>query len=277
MSQPHLEQLRTLLAPLPPITLSEMKSIRLMKRTDTKFVTSFDRLLELLRAVEGHYLVQTMAGNEVLCPYATTYFDDDTRSLYHQHQHGALPRTKVRVRSYELDGETFLEVKRKDNHGKTHKRRIAVPSVAAVEEGVGADFVEEQTGLSLTSLSPSMCNRFRRITLVNIEKTERLTIDVELHFFAPGQPPQPMKDTVIIELKRDGRVPSPILPILRRLRIRPHGFSKYCIGTTLEAPGVRVNRFKKRLRSVRLIVARSTAPEHSTNNVPPRPKEHPTP
>ena len=53
--------------------------------------------------------------------------------------------------------------------------------------------------------------------------------------------------TVIIELKRDGRCPSPILPMLRQLRIKPAGFSKYCIGACVTNPHLRLNKFKKRL------------------------------
>lgn len=77
-------------------------------------------------------------------------------------------------------------------------------------------------------------NRFDRITLVNKAKTERLTIDTNLRFnnIATGEQLS-MDGIVIIELKRDGNLPSPILGKLCDLRIHPHGFSKYCIGSAL--------------------------------------------
>ena len=59
-----------------------------------------------------------------------------------------------------------------------------------------------------------------------------------------------MADIAIIELKRDGRVPSPILPLLRELRIKPAGFSKYCIGTSITNSNLNQNRFKPRLRKI---------------------------
>ena len=65
-----------------------------------------------------------------------------------------------------------------------------------------------------------------------------------------------MDDAVIIELKRDGRVPSPILPLLRELRIKPQGFSKYCIGSVVTNKSLRVNNFKLKLRSVEKTVAK---------------------
>ena len=57
-------------------------------------------------------------------------------------------------------------------------------------------------------------------------------------------------DLVIIELKRDGHQPSPILPKLLQLRIHPHGFSKYCIGSALTNDSLRRNRIKPRLHSI---------------------------
>ena len=106
-------------------------------------------------------------------------------------------------------------------------------------------------------LVPTVGNRFRRITLVNTEKTERLTVDLglEFHNYETGTD-ESMGDAVIIELKRDGRVPSPILPILRRLRIKPQGFSKYCIGSVVTNGNLRVNNFKLKLRMVRKTVAK---------------------
>ena len=110
------------------------------------------------------------------------------------------------------------------------------------------------TGYTFSDIVPALGNRFNRITLVNYDKTERLTIDFDLQFFNyETQAEQDMDNIAIIELKRDGRVPSPILPMLRELRIKPSGFSKYCIGTALTNDRVRVNRFKKRIIKINKI------------------------
>ena len=52
---------------------------------------------------------------------------------------------------------------------------------------------------------------------------------------------------VIIELKRDGNVFSPVLDILRQLRIKPSGFSKYCIGSVMTNKDLKQNLFKQKL------------------------------
>lgn len=246
---------------LPTITLDEMKSIRLMKRTDMKFVTNRATLEQLLGRCKGHYYAQRVEG-EALSAYATTYFDDPaTHRMFARHQAGHRPRTKVRVRTYVGSDLTFLEIKRKDNHGKTTKRRTKVASLDAVlQERAGEDFLKEIAGLTWDDLIPTVGNRFRRITLVNFGKTERLTIDLGLQFHNYETAEDgTMDDAVIIELKRDGRVPSPILPLLRDLRIKPQGFSKYCIGSVMTNKGLRINNFKLKLRMVEKTVAKRPA------------------
>jgi hypothetical protein len=64
-----------------------------------------------------------------------------------------------------------------------------------------------------------------------------------------------MGNLVIIELKRDGQVFSPVLEMLRLLRIQPHGFSKYCMGSALTGSDhLAVNRFKRKLIEVGKLV-----------------------
>lgn len=251
--------LEALLDKLPPITLEEMSGIRLMNRTDTKFVTTMPVLEQLLALCQGSYYAQYNCGHKI-APYRTIYWDDEEHSMFQRHQCGHKPRTKVRARTYVDSQLSFLEIKKKDNHGKTRKKRIAVPSLEDVmEHGTGEEFLKEHTPFYFlqpeegrTSIKARIQNQFQRITLVNKGHTERLTIDFGLRFknFDSGIA-HALPRTVIIELKRDGRQPSPILPLLRQLRIKPAGFSKYCIGTALTNPNVRLNNFKLRLIKLR--------------------------
>ena len=113
------------------------------------------------------------------------------------------------------------------------------------------DFIRTHLRYDPLTLSQQIENRFDRITLVNRAKTERLTIDTNLRFhnIATGNY-RFMEGLVVIELKRDGLCPSPILPLLCQLRIRPHGFSKYCVGSALTNEDLRRNRIKPRLHSI---------------------------
>ncbi len=237
-----------------PITLEEMSSIRLMNRTDTKFVTSVGRLLQLLQAAVGEYRIQEIDGKRNMA-YATVYFDTDDYRFYQAHHDGHANRQKVRIRSYVDSDKSYLEVKTKDNHGKTHKSRI--PAVS-LHSGTADDFLRGQIMVEPQRLGAKMANSFHRITLVNRDKTERLTIDTDLAFVnIATQERVALGNIAIIELKRDGRRPSPILDMLRELRIHPCGFSKYCMGEALTNPSLPKNRMKPRMRQIMKINAAS--------------------
>ena len=246
----HIDELLT---KLQPITLEEMKDIRLMNRTDTKFVTNKEKLVRLLELAEGKYYAQFNNGSKI-ADYMTTYWDTDDYRFYMEHHNGRAPRQKVRVRTYMDSDITFLEIKTKNNHGRTKKKRVEVPCQQITGEGGNEEFLKERVHLSLADIHPTVRNRFHRITLVNYGKTERLTIDYDVHFHnMETEQDANVGPLVIIELKRDGNVYSPVLDILRQLRIKPSGFSKYCIGSVMTNKGLKQNLFKQKLVKLRKI------------------------
>ena len=246
------KKIQTLLDTLPPITLEQMESIKLMNRLDTKYVATKRQLIELLQLVQDKYYVQTI-GTTTICPYRTTYFDTDEHTMYMMHHNKRARRTKVRVRTYLTSGDlTFLEVKRKNNHGRTKKKRIQVPSLEQSQMAEGAqELVQRKTGMSFLSMHQVVQNLFDRVTLVNKAKTERLTIDynIRFHNFETNNDAD-SDQLVIIELKRDGNVYSPICSLLRDLHIHPTGFSKCCIGMVWTDPGLKQNNFKEKVRKL---------------------------
>jgi hypothetical protein len=149
-----------------------------------------------------------------------------------------------------------MEVKTKNNHGRTKKKRIEVTDMNLAEQEK-SDFLGKYLRYGVDTLQPALNNHFSRITLVNKAKTERLTIDSALRFHnLVNGVNKDMGDLVIIELKRDGLVYSPVLEMLRQLRIHPHGFSKYCMGSALTNPELRINRFKRKLIEINKIIAK---------------------
>ena len=244
-------EIQTLLQDLPPITLSEMKGIRLMNRTDTKVLTNKEALKKLLLLAKEDYYVQEIKGKRISC-YQTTYWDTPEHRFYLIHHDGNKPRTKVRVRTYMDSNESFLEIKHKDNHGKTDKKRIKVTQEDFMTSQEGQTFLTELTGMSASQLHPSLQNRFERITLVNRKKTERLTIDFNILFTNPETGNQShTNNLVVVELKRDGNIASPIKELLLQLRIKPYGFSKYCIGSLLTNSTLKRNLFKPKLVQIK--------------------------
>ena len=247
-----------------PITLAEMKGIRLMNRTDTKFVTTTERLKELFAMARAAYRAQEIDGRRV-ARYYTVYFDTEECDMFHVHQCGVLNRQKLRIRSYVDSGLNFLEIKTKNNHRRTKKQRVSVddfdplsPRYDVISTNADdanhneyVDFVNSHLRYGADMLTPQLENRFNRITLVNNNKTERLTIDTDLRFHNLTTGKDMSFDGIaIIELKRDGLVYSPIVDMLLDLRIKPMGFSKYCMGSAFTNDTLRHNRFIERMHTV---------------------------
>ncbi len=251
-----------------PITLDEMSSIKLMNRTDTKFVTTVDQLRSLLLIARDDYRAQEVAGQRI-SRYYTAYFDTPDNNMYVMHQNGHAGRQKVRIRSYVDTGLNFLEVKTKNNHGRTRKKRVDMVGFDPMNPDHGIRFLRQDNQYKVydeflhkhlrydpTVLAEHLENNFSRITLVNKGKTERLTIDTDLKFHnLENDCRADLTGLVIIELKRDGLQHSPILGMLRELRIKPSGFSKYCMGSALTNPSLKRNNFKERLRMVERMLA----------------------
>ena len=232
-----------------PISLDEMESVKLMNRVDTKYVCHESQLPAILAQAAENYRVQEVAGKRV-ATYDTVYYDTDGLEMYLRHHDQQLTRRKVRIRTYLDTGAEFLEIKKKNNRGRTKKKRIEVNGDAALNDanGVMEAFVAKHTPYDWNQLHATERTAFERITLVNKEKTERLTMDFNLRFEAMDSHAQAtLGPLVIIELKRDGLKPSKMQHILRDLRIFPMKISKYCIGVTMTIPTVKHNRFKEKL------------------------------
>ena len=240
-----------------PISLDEMSSIRLMNRIDSKYLANEGQLRMLLQMARGEYMVQSIDGIRQ-SEYRTLYFDDRYNTMYLNHHNGRLTRQKVRIRTYVNTGDNFFEVKLKNNHGRTKKKRIHLTGADTFVQDGAAEFLEENAMLSipLSDLSPKVANHFKRITLVNNAKTERLTIDRELSFHNNETGlDRSMDNLVVIEVKRDGNTFSPIQDLLRELRIFPSGFSKYCIGMALTTPGIKRNLFNEKIKKIEKITS----------------------
>lgn len=232
-----------------PITLEEMSAVRLMNRTDTKYVISLRQLAELLLFARDYYMAQETLG-ERLIEYSTLYFDTDDWQMLRAHVSGRKTRQKVRARTYVGSKLTFVEIKKKDNHGRTRKKRIKVDEMpASAFTPDEADFVTTNSAFQALTLMPAVANNFRRITLVNNEMTERLTIDLDLRLTNVRNGNEALLDqTVIVEVKRDGRASSHIIDWLRAHGIRKSGFSKYCYGALLTDPTLPVGTMKPKIR-----------------------------
>ena len=256
-----MQKIATILSSFEPINLAQMESVKLMNRIDTKYAVPMAVLPAILEAAQADYYVQEIDGKRI-ATYDTMYYDTESLDMYVRHHDRQLVRQKIRVRQYVDSDLTFLEIKRKNNKGRTKKKRISLPSPTLTADTVGQgkqtwradEFIAAKSRYRFEQISPRLRTTFTRITLVNKAKTERLTIDTLLTFTnirsgATVSYPEP----VIVELKRDGNVASPMIGIMQQLRIKPLKVSKYCIGTALTTPEVKKNRFKAKIRMIEKI------------------------
>lgn len=237
------------------ITIEEMDAVKLMNRVDTKFVTDIGRMSRVLdRAGNCGYRVLEVGGERIQ-KYDSVYYDTAGLEMYLMHHNGRLTRRKVRTRSY-LDSDlNFLEIKKKDNHGRTRKKRMRIDSPCDWGEDAAA-FVSKHTPYDVSGLTESLRTSFRRITLVNGGRSERLTIDMDLSFENRRTGRRAgLGDGVIIELKQDGLCHSDMADILLSERIHPLRVSKYCIGCALTDPEIKKNRFLEKIRKLEKITA----------------------
>ncbi len=239
------------------ISLAEMDSVRLMSRIDTKYLLNRHQLPQLLIKAREHYKILEI-NNKRVAAYSTVYWDTDLSEMYIMHHNRKLNRYKIRMRSY-LDSDiSFLEIKQKNNKGITSKRRIEIDNSRFYNWLLNEreeQFLAEISPYCFDALRPSLQNSFQRITLVDKEETERITIDLDLTYKGiDSSHIHKMEDLVIIEMKQGvGSTHSFFYNYLRDMSIQPVNMSKYCMGMTLIYPALKSNRFKKKLRLINKI------------------------
>ncbi len=237
-----------------PIRIEEMDSIKLMNRIDSKYLTDTLVLGEILSdALDSGYRIFENCGKRLL-GYDSIYFDTEDIRMFTEHRRGKAAREKVRTRSYTDSGQYFLEVKRKDNHKRTRKKRITIPAEDFSDfrkEAETCGWLDTHSDYSSDILSPSLESTFKRITLVNRNLNERITIDTSVEFRnLRTKTVASLGAAAVIELKQDGRTGSQMKGILLKHRVKPIRISKYCIGIASTDSTVHPGRFKSKLRAI---------------------------
>lgn len=240
-------EVSSILAEFDPISLEQMSGIKLMNRIDTKYLINVKQLPVLLRMAKDDYFAQEIDGSRI-ASYRTVYYDTQDAEMYVVHHNQKLNRQKVRMREYVGSDQFFLEIKNKNNKGRTKKVRIKMVDDVVESHPEAKDFIAEKSHYTMDVLSPRLQNQFKRITLVNKAKTERLTIDMNIQFHNfKTEDDGGIQKLCIIELKQDGNQYSPFRDYFSRLRIKQKRISKYCLGMVLTDQTLKSNRFKDKL------------------------------
>jgi hypothetical protein len=252
------------------IGLGDIGKANFMNRIDTKFPLRSDVLFEriLPYIVDDYYIVEINKLRYM--EYETVYFDTPDNKFFTMHQNGKKDRYKVRKRTYVDTGTSFLEIKHKNNKGKTKKKRIEITTslneIDSGEYGFLSEHLPEY--VDPMTLVPVIQNHFHRITLVRKDMGERCTIDCELGFKTPTENNTETQGFAMVELKHEAGAPkSPLQKILARNGIKQASFSKYCIGRVLSLQPVKYNLFKERIRTIQKRLDGCFMPEELRNRI----------
>lgn len=246
------EELRQVIAKYSTVGLAELDKVKLMDRVDQKFTIGLSQILEILKKAQKNYYMLEVGGFR-LSPYISKYFDNEDYKFYYDHHSKKANRYKIRHRHYQSSALSFFEVKFKDNKGRTKKTRILDPQNNSENINTsGKAFIETQTGLEINHLKPVLDIIYQRLTLVNEDYTERVTIDFDLQFKDEHKWLH-YGNVVIVEVKQNSIQKSNIVELIKTYRIPALGISKYCLAVISLKQNIKYNGFKAKLHFLRKV------------------------
>ncbi len=225
-----------------PISLEQMDAVKLLDRCETKYAFNKAQLQQFLPQLFNDYRILVVESARI-SRYRSLYFDTGDYALYHSHHNGKLNRYKVRHRTYVESGTGFFELKFKTNKGRTIKKRFAWQDSSSAMGEQASAFLRKHSSLNPEHLKEAIWVNYSRMTLVNKNSPERLTIDTGLEFEWEGKLYQ-LPELVIAELKQEGKASSPFIDLMKNNGIRKGSLSKYCMAIGLTKQDVKKNRFK---------------------------------
>ncbi|MDR0537969.1 MAG: polyphosphate polymerase domain-containing protein [Tannerellaceae bacterium] len=227
------------------ISLEEMDAVKLMNRTDTKYLMRLEAATQLLRQLRNECRMLVVEG-ECWGRYRSQYYDTSDLQMFYSHITGRYPRFKVRERHYSQNDLSFFEIKRKSNGGRTSKKRL--PACPENQTSIEA-LLYSLTPFDFASLKCVLISHFNRVTLVNKAKTERITLDFNLSFNSAAceQHTLSFPQIAVLEVKQNRRCESFVSGLLHQSGFRPTGMSKYCVGMFLVNRMETYKRYKPNL------------------------------
>ena len=205
------------LAGFPPIALEEMNDVSLLKRVDTKFLTTESKLSEILSLLHDEYQILEIAEKRLM-NYTTLYFDTKDLTCYKEHHNGKARRQKIRMRKYVDSDLCFLEIKEKQNSGMTNKVRCSIDDFETSLSEKSNAFIKKATKKDL-ELEPVLYNYFQRFTLVSKLRSERVTIDTGLEYKTDSTTKK-INNIAVIEVKQEKQ--NIRTPIYSALKLNKH-------------------------------------------------------
>lgn len=248
-----ISSLPLLIQQFAPISLEEMDEVKLMNRTDTKFVFHVQQLKQILREATTYYRVLEIEEHRIMT-YKTLYYDTPSNDMYLAHHNAKMNRYKIRQREYVQSGLKYIEVKFKTNKDRTIKKRKKIQEFPFYLSPREQLFLKDNTPFAPEELTPMIQVFFQRITFVHLSDKERITLDTGLTYLDLQGKKHELPDIAIAEIKQEGNAESSDFKhILRKQHISSSAMSKYCVGILLTNNNIKYNRFKPLLLKLKKI------------------------
>lgn len=231
------------------VSLNELDSVSLLNRTDSKYTLRGEDLLKIFPCLIENYHVLEIDGVRVFS-YENNYFDTPDLQFFRDHHNGYVNRIKVRSRRYVESDLCFFEIKKKEKVDRTNKHREELPCMISDIDSNRKSIIQDYTRKDIGEVNLILKNNFSRVTLVNNHFTERVTIDMNLHF-SDNQHDIKFGKIAIIEVKQSKNThTSPLTNSLKDHHIRSQSISKYIYGVISLYPTVKKNNFMPILRTI---------------------------
>ena len=168
-----------------PLTLSELNAkASYLKRIDRKFLVTASQFKEILWDLKEDFQVLEIVWNRVFS-YDNIYMDTEDYLFYNQHQTKEKSRTKIRTRLYTDSNLAFFEYKQKENWVTRKFRYEFEPKEHGIMTKGKTRFFEwvwqsMYEGVKAPQITPAIKTKYKRITLVSKDGSERLTIDFDI-------------------------------------------------------------------------------------------------
>lgn len=234
------------------INLKELNKAKLMNRLDNKFLLNLNQLESLLPELKEHYDVLEINGSPIQ-NYTSYYYDTKDLDMYMDHHNRRANRYKVRQRIYNNSGDSFFEIKCKNNKGFTKKIRIETEKAHSRIHSKYFDFISKNTPYHPLQLRRVMENNFDRFTLTNHKRNQRITIDTGITCWC-GDKPLELPNLVVAEVKSTRNdIDKTIFNLFQQNGIHPGSMSKYSLGMAMLNPQLKQNLFKQRIHTLNKI------------------------
>ncbi|MCH2188763.1 polyphosphate polymerase domain-containing protein, partial [Candidatus Gracilibacteria bacterium] len=239
------------------IDLSELNaSASFLKRIDRKFLVTTNQLCDILSDLSADFQALEI-GDKRIFQYDNVYMDTPDYMFYHQHQNKLESRTKIRTRHYVDADMTFFEYKQKQD-GVTKKFRYQFPvgehgqmtkGKERFFEGVYQSMYDEKA----PKITPAIKTRYKRLTLVNTDGSERLTIDFDIStqdLRSKKATKTKLENLVIIESKSMSKTCKSIEILKSHGITQAKSCSKYSLGVVYSGLAEKWDTFKNTMEKI---------------------------